>query len=153
MEKIPILICGTRTFDLGLILPYVLGPTILPIIHQVEIVEGGSEVWNGKEYVHSGADYQAELFAKYYGLRHKQFKADWLIHGRAAGPKRNTEMASYVKSFDRYYAFAFWDGRSRGTVDMMSKVKCTMHQYLPLDLYFKPLLMEWQDKFKYACRR
>lgn len=39
-------------------------------------------------------------------------------HGKMAGPIRNLEMAKYADGL-----IAFWDGKSRGTRDMITKAK------------------------------
>lgn len=46
------------------------------------------------------------------------FKADWDKHGKAAGFKRNTEMAKYADAL-----IAFWDGKSKGTKHMIDTAK------------------------------
>lgn len=44
-------------------------------------------------------------------------KVDWDAKGKGAGPMRNSDMANYT---DR--ALGFWDGKSRGTGDMILKM-------------------------------
>ena len=58
-----------------------------------------------------GADSLGERYAKKRGYAVRYFPPDWRRYGRAAGPKRNQEMAEA--------ADAFWDGESRGTGDMI----------------------------------
>ena len=43
--------------------------------------------------------------------------ANWQLHGKAAGPRRNCEMASLGADL----CLAFWDGKSRGTLDMITR--------------------------------
>jgi hypothetical protein len=43
----------------------------------------------------------------------KLFPADWVKHGRAAGPIRNMEMAAYADAL-----LLIWDGQSRGSANM-----------------------------------
>lgn len=50
------------------------------------------------------------------------FRANWLKHGNAAGPIRNSEMLKAFIDAGGGLCFAFWDGKSRGTLDMMRKV-------------------------------
>lgn len=138
----PILVCGSRTFDLTPIMAYVMGPTILSIKGQIEIVEGGAP----------GADMAAYCMATSLGWQHKQFKADWDLWGKAAGPMRNEEMAVYCAG-RKGYCFAFWDGQSRGTADMIRRAKAhgietIIHEYMPREFYFRKLMQEWQDKLK-----
>lgn len=45
----------------------------------------------------------------------KVFPADWMKHGKAAGPIRNREMADYADAL-----IAVWDGKSRGTASMIA---------------------------------
>jgi len=44
----------------------------------------------------------------------KVFKANWILHGLGAGMIRNEEMANYAQGL-----IALWDGRSRGTKNMI----------------------------------
>ena len=70
----------------------------------VEIVSGGAE----------GADKLSERYAKERKVDVKVFPADWAKHNKAAGPIRNKQMADYGT-----HLIAFWDGKSRGTEDMI----------------------------------
>ena len=64
-----------------------------------------------------GADQLGEWFCHEHLYKEPiLYKADWEKHGKMAGPMRNTEMA---KAAD--YVVCFWDGKSRGTRDMISK--------------------------------
>lgn len=74
----------------------------------VEIVHGGAK----------GADSFAGLYAESRNLINTECKADWDKYGRAAGPVRNQEMIDF-HSPD--YCIAFWDGVSRGTLDMITR--------------------------------
>lgn len=56
-----------------------------------------------------------------------EFPADWNAHGKAAGPIRNQQMAQEADVL-----IAFWDGKSRGTKDMIEKATragLDMHVY------------------------
>lgn len=44
--------------------------------------------------------------------------ANWKKHGRAAGVRRNIEMAEYADAL-----IAIWDGVSRGTMNMIDEAK------------------------------
>ena len=79
----------------------------------VTIVEGGAK----------GTDSLAKRYAADRGLSLKEFAADWEIHGRAAGPIRNSEMVGFVKGMEHRAAVFFWDGKSRGTGDCIRKVE------------------------------
>jgi hypothetical protein len=69
-----------------------------------EVVSGGAP----------GADRAGEVFAASAGIPVKRMVADWETHGRAAGPRRNQEMAEYAD------AVALFPG-GRGTEDMHRK--------------------------------
>ena len=76
----------------------------------VEIISGRAK----------GADRVGEQYADSLNLRVACFEADWYTYGRLAGPIRNRQMAKYA-SEDGYYGvlIAFWDGKSKGTADMI----------------------------------
>lgn len=67
----------------------------------------------------TGADRAGEAWAHRRRIPVARFPADWDNHGYAAGPRRNTAMAQYADAL-----LAFWDGKSRGTRDMISKASC-----------------------------
>lgn len=73
----------------------------------VEIVSGNAK----------GADELGERYAKEMVYPIKLFKADWKL-GRFAGFLRNREMANYADAL-----IAFWDGKSRGTKNMIEEAK------------------------------
>ena len=70
----------------------------------IEVVTGGAR----------GIDTLGALYARSINLKVRIFHAQWGSHGRAAGPIRNKEMANYADSL-----IAFWDGKSRGTKNMI----------------------------------
>lgn len=75
---------------------------------QITIVHGGA----------FGADYLArECALDYLGWREEIHNPDWNAHGKAAGPIRNEEMAKAGADL----CLAFWDGKSRGTLDMITR--------------------------------
>ena len=75
-----------------------------------EVVSGGAK----------GVDQMGEEWAERNGVPVKQFKADWKTYGRAAGPKRNEQMAEYGEAL-----LAIWDGQSKGTANMIRNAeKC-----------------------------
>jgi hypothetical protein len=71
---------------------------------EIEIVSG----------VARGADSLGEKYAKEKGYSIKQFPAEWEKYKKAAGFKRNAEMAEYADCL-----IAFWDGKSKGTKHMI----------------------------------
>lgn len=71
-----------------------------------EVVSGGC----------SGVDQLGERWARDKGIPIKVFQAEWLTYGPSAGPIRNKKMADYAEAL-----IACWDGKSRGTKDMIDK--------------------------------
>ncbi len=72
-----------------------------------------------------GADYLGEVFASHCGLQVKRFPADWVTHGRAAGPIRNRQMAEYAEAL-----VLVWDGKSLGSASMRREAqKCGLPIY------------------------
>ena len=74
----------------------------------IEIVSG----------VAKGADHLGELYAADNNLSISLFPADWDTYGKAAGYRRNADMADYGT-----HLVAFWDGESRGTKSMIELAK------------------------------
>ena len=74
------------------------------------------EIVSGCHY--KGADKLGIQFANEKGFNIVRFPAAWYTYGKAAGPIRNKEMAIYAVAL-----IAFWDGRSRGTKNMMQLAK------------------------------
>lgn len=66
----------------------------------------------------SGADALGERYAQERGYELETYPADWKVHGRAAGSIRNAQMASVAHAL-----IAFWDGKSRGTKNMIDTAK------------------------------
>ena len=75
----------------------------------IEIVSGA---------YNKGADKLGEQYAAEKGFQLTKFPADWKRYKRAAGPKRNQQMANYADAL-----IAFWDGKSRGTKNMIELAK------------------------------
>ena len=70
-----------------------------------------------------GADRLGEEYARNHGMRVEEFPAHWELFGRAAGPKRNMEMAQFTDA-----VIVFWDGKSAGTRNM---IECAKAEGLP----------------------
>lgn len=70
------------------------------------------EIVSGCHY--KGADKLGIQYANEKGFNLIKFPAEWNKFGKAAGPKRNKEMAIFSDVL-----IAFWDGRSRGTQNMI----------------------------------
>ena len=65
-----------------------------------------------------GVDTLGERWASENGVPLTTFPANWSRFGRAAGKYRNSEMAEYADA-----AIVLWDGESRGTLDMIDKMR------------------------------
>jgi len=65
-----------------------------------------------------GVDALGEKWAEENGIPVKVFPADWDLHGKAAGPIRNREMAEAADAL-----IALWDGESRGTKNMINTAR------------------------------
>lgn len=102
-----VIIAGTRTIE---------DPAVIEIAINasgwrdliMEVVVGGAK----------GVDHNAELWAARNNIPFTVFNADWRAHGKAAGPIRNSKMAEYADAL-----IAVWDGVSKGTEDMIRKMR------------------------------
>lgn len=72
------------------------------------IVSGGAK----------GADTLAAIYAEELDVEMIVYKPDYKKNGRLAAFHRNTEI---IEASD--IVFAFWDGKSRGTLDSITKAK------------------------------
>ncbi len=59
-----------------------------------------------------------ERYSKENEYKIERHPANWQKYGRAAGPKRNEEMAKLCDM-----AICFWDGKSKGTKSMIDFAK------------------------------
>jgi len=121
MEKIKLLICGTRTFDdyeffkKTMVSIMTMLKDKFPEIQRsdLEIVSGGAK----------GADSFAERFAERFANKNNilftKFEADRDGKGKSAGYSRNIDMAEYLKDCPESFVIAFWDGKSKGTKNML----------------------------------
>jgi cysteine synthase len=101
-----LIIAGSRDFDdMGFVAAWIIHKFRLDDID--EIVSGGAR----------GVDACGEQFARMHGIPVKQFPAQWDLHGRAAGPIRNAQMAKYGDVL-----IAFSSG-GRGTANMISTMR------------------------------
>lgn len=112
-----IIIAGTRTYSDYDKLKQVCSDYVSHLLkdgmselHEITIVSGMA----------SGADSLGLRFAKQCGINYRIFPADWNTNGKAAGPIRNEEMAKFAVADGAYgILIAFWDGKSRGTGNMI----------------------------------
>jgi hypothetical protein len=117
--KVRVVVCGSRTFD-----NYELLTEKLDYLFfrdggrpDLEIVSGTAE----------GADKLGERYAREKEIPFVRFRPSWALLGKAAGPHRNREMADYAT-----HVVAFWDGKSRGTSDMIDRA---VEKELPTRVY------------------
>lgn len=112
MKEKRIIVAGTRNFqDYNL-----LKESLVSYINSDEnivIVSGCA----------NGADTLGERFAKENNIHCVTFPALWNIYGKAAGYRRNTQMAMYAIHAAEGVLFAFWDGKSKGTEHMINIAK------------------------------
>ena len=80
-----------------------------------------------------GADMLGKRYADEHNIPVEHFPADWDTHGKAAGPIRNTAMAKYAVNDAHGILVAFWDGKSRGTKNMIetaSRYGCDIYKFM-----------------------
>lgn len=78
---------------------------------EVEIVSGRA----------IGADRLGERYAEEHDLNCVKFEAKWFGLGRRAGIVRNGQMAEYASEDYNGTLFAFWNGMSKGTKNMIDQ--------------------------------
>jgi len=108
IKVLKVIVAGSRNFDdyetLKSVCDYIIGnPEI-----KVELISGNA----------NGADKLGEKYAMEKKYELKIFKADWDKHGKKAGHIRNKEMGEYGNLL-----IAFWDGKSKGTKNMIDIAK------------------------------
>lgn len=103
-----IIIAGGRDFSDFEKLKASVDDAVSNINSNIEIVSGTAR----------GADLLGEQYAKNHGYNIKQFPAEWDKYGKAAGYRRNSQMAKYADML-----IAFWDGSSKGTQHMINLAK------------------------------
>lgn len=112
MKEIRIIIAGGRDFD-----DYIL------LCERLDTYIGYIDI-GPKDYVEiiSGCVQGADKLGERYALDNchfiKRYPADWERYGKSAGPIRNREMAEYAAEKNGVL-FAFWDGKSKGTKNMI----------------------------------
>lgn len=78
----------------------------------------------------AGVDFLGEQWAHRHGIPVEPYPANWRCHGMAAGPLRNETMAQKGEAL-----LAVWDGKSRGTMDMLRKARkygLTIVEWIPM---------------------
>jgi len=107
VENMKIAIIGSRSFT-----DYELFEakcnTILSNSKSITIISGGAK----------GTDRLAQKYAIEKNIPILVYKANWELHGKSAGMKRNVLMLN-----DCTHVIAFWDGNSPGTLHMISQAR------------------------------
>jgi hypothetical protein len=106
-----VIVCGSRDVNISLDRIHEAFDSWLDLDDAIvpsEIVSGNAR----------GVDRAGEQWAAAVGLPIKRFPAQWAKYGKSAGPRRNNEMSIYADA-----CLAFWDGQSRGTADMIDRMK------------------------------
>ena len=104
MSKFKVIIAGSRDFYDYDFLKEKCKFYLQNKLPNVIIVSGGA----------TGTDSLGEKFAEEMNLEIIIKKPDWNKYGKSAGPKRNKEMSEISDGL-----IAFWDGKSRGTKNMI----------------------------------
>jgi hypothetical protein len=102
-----VIIAGSRSLNDR---PYLIGKAIelSKFVDITEVVSGNA----------IGIDRLGEEWAKLNGKKVCRFIADWTSYGKAAGIKRNIQMAKYADAL-----LAIWDGSSKGTKHMIEHMR------------------------------
>jgi hypothetical protein len=98
-----VLVCGSRTFN-----DYEKMKEVLDEIEITEIIEGEAR----------GADKLSRDWALENNVPARRFPADWKLHGKRAGPIRNSQM---LKEGKPEMVVAFRGPNSRGTQNMIDQ--------------------------------
>ena len=103
------IVAGGRNFHDKAFIYDVLNKTAVSVGLPDEVVTGGA----------SGVDMIGHQWAIENNLPTKEFMAEWLQFGKAAGPIRNEQMARYVTKDNKPAALVLiWNGNSPGSRSM-----------------------------------
>ena len=111
-KTLRVIICGGRDFDDYNLLVKSCNEILSNDFARVEVVSGFAK----------GADMLGIRYALENNLKHTAIPADWDAYGKRAGFIRNVQMENYILREDPM-VIAFWDGKSKGTKDMIEKSK------------------------------
>lgn len=78
-----------------------------------------------------GVDEYAHMWAEMAGIPVKQYPAKWCLHGPAAGPIRNQDMA---KACDVLVAFPMKGKPNKGTMDMIRRARAQKKHAIVIEL-------------------
>lgn len=108
MDPIRVAIVGSRSIDDYSWMEVVLEERFPDVRAVQHVVSGGG----------AGVDTNGVKWARKRNIKIIELLPDWKKHGKAAGMIRNTDI---VKDSD--VVLAFWDGKSKGTLDSIKKAK------------------------------
>ena len=103
-----VIIAGTRTFQNYPLLNRKMDYFLSRTDDEIKIVCGMAR----------GADLLGKQYGEEHGYKVLCFPADWDQYGKKAGYLRNKQMAENADAL-----VAFWDGKSRGTANMIELAK------------------------------
>lgn len=112
MSETRIIIAGCRNFNDFEKLQKEADSIMQELDGKVKIISGTA----------NGADMLGEKYAGMHDIEIVRFPANWNLYGKSAGPRRNAEMAKYA-SESNGILLAFWDGKSRGTKNMIENAE------------------------------
>jgi hypothetical protein len=128
--KTNIIIAGTRTYSDYTELKQVCSDYVAHLIKDGVSQQNEISIISGMA---SGADSLGVKFAKESGLCLIECAADWDAYGKAAGYRRNDQMAKLATDNGCGVLLAFWDGKSKGTKHMIELAeKHKMEIYITL---------------------
>ena len=103
-----VIIAGSRTFDNYDLLQHKMDYFLSEITEPVQVVCGLAR----------GADALGLQYARNRGFEIRYYPAEWERYGKSAGYRRNAQMAENADAL-----VAFWDGESRGTMNMITQAR------------------------------
>ena len=133
-----IIIAGSRTFRNYKVVRSVMDD----FFNLYRKIKPDFDSWN-KEIISGcaiGADELGERYAEEHNIKLTTMPANWDLYGKGAGFIRNREMAKYASQDKTGVLFAFWDGESNGTKNMIENA-----QEYGLDIYVIPA--KYADKY------
>ena len=106
MELFKIVVAGGREFSDYELLKIKMDSFIKTksLTHKIVIISGTAK----------GADMMGETYADDRQLNVMKFPAQWELHGKSAGYKRNLHMSTVADA-----VVVFWDGKSKGSKHMI----------------------------------
>lgn len=101
-----ILVAGSRSIEnKGLVHKYLDQLLSHYNKENITIITGGAR----------GIDKIAKEWADNRGIKNIVMPAEWDVHGKSAGYKRNVRMHEWLADDDERLCLCFWDGKSKGT--------------------------------------